>query len=270
MGTPALIPSCFAVQNHVRPSAHVIGQMGYYCNDDCTPVFGDMLRELREDGGAVRASVARATVDTTIYVLQTHPGHHAQQNVFGGYCYVNHAATVARHLQTCHSLERVAILDLDYHAGNGTAAIFDEDPSVLVISIHCHPDHDYPFHVGFADETGTGAGEGTTLHLPLMPGTTWENAYRDALEQALRAITDFDTQALVVSLGLDTLLKDPCAIRRAGFSLAGDDYVSMGEMIATLAPRVPTIFIQEGGYRMDKVGDAAADVVTSFVRARGK
>lgn len=267
-GTPALIPPCFAVQNGVRPSAHVLGQIGYYCNDDCTPVFEDMLRELCQDGGIVRSAVQLVSDSTTVYALPTHPGHHSQRTVFGGYCYVNHVASAARLLQVEKKYDKVAILDVDYHAGNGTASIFYEDPSVMVVSIHCHPDYDYPFHSGFEDEVGSGEGQGTTLHLTLMPGTTWDGAYRTALSKGLQAIQDFGAKALVVSLGLDTLYKDPCAIRRAGFCLDGDDYVHMGEMIATQGPKVPTMFLQEGGYRMDKVGDAAADVVTSFVRAR--
>jgi len=157
------------------------------------------------------------------------------------------------------------LFHVDYHCGNGTASIFYKDPSVLVVSIHCDPDWDYPFHSGFADETGAEEGVGATLHLPLPPGTTWNDGYKQALAMAVdHIVEDFGAEALVVSLGLDTHEGDPCTIRRAGFKLSGDDYWSMGQLIGTNLGPVPTVFVQEGGYRMDKVGKAAADVVVGF------
>lgn len=160
-----------------------------------------------------------------------------------------------------------SLLYLDYHCGNGTASIFYQDPSVLVASIHCDPDHEYPFHSGFADETGANEGVGVTLHLPLSPGTEWDG-YRDALVTALdRIVEDFGAQAVVVSLGLDTYKNDPCTIRRAGFGLSGEDYWNMGQLIGDKLKDVPAVFVQEGGYRMDAVGKAAADVLVGFCSA---
>lgn len=253
-----------------RPSKHVIGQMGYYCTEVCTPVFGNLVTELQQDAAAVKAAVdaATATSHQTVYVLPTHPGHHGAADSFGGYCYVNAMAAAANRFQRQHGYQRVAILDVDYHAGNGTASIFYEDPSVLVVSLHCDPECEYPFHSGFADESGRGDGLGATLHLPMPPGTTWEG-YQESLQKGLQAISQFTPGAVLVSLGLDTYDKDPCAIRRAGFKLQGQDYRSIGRFIAEqLPPRVPVVFVQEGGYRMDKIGEAAADVVTSFCQHR--
>jgi acetoin utilization deacetylase AcuC-like enzyme len=231
-----------------------------------TPIFGALTAELAQDAAAVQAAVdaATSTLGQTSYVLPVHPGHHAAADSFGGYCYVNHVAAAARRLQNVHGHARVAVLDVDYHAGNGTASIFYQDPTVLVVSLHCDPDWDYPFHSGFADQRGEGEAVGTTLHLPLPPGTKWE-AYQRALHRGLEAIRNFAASAVVVSLGLDTYDKDPCAIRRAGFHLQGSDYQDMGRCMAEeVTPGAPVVFLQEGGYRMEKIGEAAADVVTSF------
>lgn len=136
-----------------------------------------------------------------------------------------------------------------------------------MLSIHCHPDHDYPFHSGFEDETGDGDAVGATLHLPLMPKTTW-NEYSIALEKAMKKVQSFGAEALVVSLGLDTHEGDPCAIRRAGFSMSGQDYVEMGQWIGSYACDIPILVIQEGGYRMDKVPSAAADVLEACAKSK--
>jgi acetoin utilization deacetylase AcuC-like enzyme len=171
---------------------------------------------------------------------------------------VNHVAALAHRLKSAHS--KVAILDVDYHCGNGTASIFDADPSVLVVSLHCHPDYDYPFHSGYGDETGSGAGKGTTLHLPMAPGMEWKN-YQVVLDKGLAKIRNFGATICLVSLGLDTLDGDPCAVRRAGFRLQPDDYLPMGRMVAKNLSGLPLVIVQEGGYRMDKVGEAAANFV---------
>jgi len=314
-----------------RPSQHVIGQVGFFCTDTCTPIFDGLQRELLRDAGLIQKALQMVVQDTTkrhtsssqgrlvVYCLPTHPGHHAAGDSFGGYCYVNHVAALARGLQRheeCLSnlkvprksksketpqdiqnrleaeaagvssevtvppipptslFPRVAILDVDYHCGNGTASIFASDPSVLVVSLHCHPDYDYPFHMGFHEDRGHEDGNNTTLHLPLPPKTQWQGetkqedveawsvCYKSALEYGLQQIRDFDPQAVLVSLGLDTYDKDPCTIRRAGFCLQGDDYTQMGATIAQGVPNgVPIVFVQEGGYRMEAVGQAAANVI---------
>jgi acetoin utilization deacetylase AcuC-like enzyme len=287
--SPPLIPGCvpFSRDPHFnqRSGGHVMGQVGYFCTDTCTPIFGDMLEELVKDGAVVQRAVDVAMLSAaaknlaavnmgvgsvpvaTVYAIPTHPGHHAANDSFGGYCYVNHAALAARLFQqqrTAPNIKKVAVLDIDYHAGNGTASIFYEDPTVLVVSIHCHPDHDYPFHSGFADQTGHGAGAGTTFNLPLAPGATWNGTYKPALVTAMQHIIDFGAQAVVVSMGLDTYDKDPCAIQRAGFCLHSPDYLELGQTIGAAVPTLPTVFLQEGGYRMDKIGEAAANVIEGF------
>jgi acetoin utilization deacetylase AcuC-like enzyme len=285
---PPAVPVNMPLQRELftqqRPSKHVSGQMGYYCTDSVTPIFDGLLKELANDAALVQqatAALAGAISDdddannstssaeavATVFILPTHPGHHSTLDCFGGYCYLNHAAATARLLQQ-QQHERVAVLDVDYHCGNGTASTFYNDPTVLVVSLHCDPDFEYPFHSGFADETGSGEGVGATMHLPLPPGTAW-NEYEVALLQGLHAISDFRATAVIVSLGLDTYNKDPCAIRRAGFCLQGDDYKEMGRVIGKALPKsVPIVFVQEGGYRMVEVGKAAADVVVTCAMER--
>lgn len=262
---PPLIPINVSLPRdiHQCASKSVIGQIGYYCTDMVTPVFGAMLKELEIDYAIIKQAVETAIEqNTVVYAMPTHPGHHAAQDSFGGYCYLNQAAFAARLFQQQVG-PKVAILDVDYHAGNGTASIFYQDPNVLVVSIHCDPDYDYPFHSGFADQTGVGEGVGATFHLPLPPLTRWD-AYEKALQLALERIREFGAKATVVSLGLDTHEGDPCAIRRAGFCLSGEDYTHMGASIAAGLPDGPVVFVQEGGYRMDEIGNAASSVVLGF------
>jgi acetoin utilization deacetylase AcuC-like enzyme len=288
--TPPLIPGNVPLHRdpHQRPSQNVMGQVGYYCTDTCTPIFEELLEELLWDLETVTMAVnmalekkrkndASSPSNNVVYALCTHPGHHAARDSFGGYCYVNHAVLAAKLLQDGLTIgtgkPKVAILDVDYHCGNGSAGMYYEDPSVLVVSIHCHPDHDYPFHSGFEDETGVDEGVGATLHIPLLPGTTWENAYQGALHRAMEKILQFGAQGLVLSLGLDTYKGDPCAIRRAGFLLEGDDYQKMGELIGSRLcggndKRIPVVVIQEGGYRMDKVPNAATDILLGIVESK--
>jgi acetoin utilization deacetylase AcuC-like enzyme len=283
--TLPLIPGNVALPRndpYQRPSNNVMGQVGYYCTDICTPIFAELLEELLWDMETIQMAVSMALTEeedenkqeqSIIYALCTHPGHHAAQDAFGGYCYVNHSALAAKLLQEglqsngqSSTKPIVAVLDVDYHCGNGSASIFYDDPSILVVSIHCHPDWDYPFHSGWEDERGVGDAVGATLHLPLMPETTWKESYEATLERAMKEIVAFGAQGLILSLGLDTHAHDPCAVRRAGFLLQGDDYKEMGSLIGKSfqrsdGRRMPIVVVQEGGYKMDKVPSAAADVL---------
>lgn len=257
---PPLVPIHCMLQRDVHqiPSTHVIGKMAYYCTDVVTPIVPTLVEELTWDVAVVEMSVEESLKSmkkheiAVVYAITTHPGHHCSYDVFGGYCYLNNAALAAKLFQVRgQGVDKVAILDVDYHCGNGTASMFYQDPSVFVVSLHCDPNFDYPFNSGFADQTGIGAGEGTTLHIPLKPGTTWDDAYQAELSRAMDAIVVFGAQALVVSLGLDTHDGDPVAIRRAGFHLADSDYVEMGKVIgAKLQGKIPIVFVQEGGYKV--------------------
>jgi len=292
---PPLIPCHSAFRDGIEvPSSNVMGAMGYYCTDFITPIVGTLVEELEEDAAIICSAVDNACFGRfrVVYAVMTHPGHHACRDRFGGYCYLNNAALCARlfqrYLRTGKKIIsngkinqekdsddkekattnncRVAILDIDYHCGNGTASIFYEDPTVFFTSIHCDPNIEYPWNAGHADQVGAGKGIGTTLHIPLAPGATWEMQYKAALEKAMSAIVEFDPAAFVVSLGLDTYEGDAVAVNRGGFKLKGGDYYAMGscmrEYMADM--NIPCVFVQEGGYKMDTVGDAAADLVRGF------
>jgi acetoin utilization deacetylase AcuC-like enzyme len=181
------------------------------------------------------------------YAICRPPGHHAGYDFVGGYCYLNNAAIAANCLRP---LGKVAILDVDYHHGNGTQDIFYEDGNVFFASIHADPTVDYPHTTGYTDEIGLGAGVGANLNIPLPHGTD-EDAYFVALHQAIAAIDQFGAKALVVSLGFDTYIQDPMG----RFRLTQTSYERMGHMIDAM--NLPTIYIQEGGYAIDDLGELA-------------
>ncbi len=191
-------------------------------------------------------TAADRTIDdgATAYGLCRPPGHHAGRDRFGGYCFVNNAAVAAQRLRD-RGIERVGVLDVDYHHGNGTQEIFESRRDVVCVSIHANPTEEFPWFAGFADERGVGEGEGANLNLPLPRGAS-RSAWFDALSTGLERLDSVD--ALVVSLGVDTFEGDPLGT----FSLTTDDYGRMASEIAALG--VPTVLVQEGGYESDDLG----------------
>jgi acetoin utilization deacetylase AcuC-like enzyme len=192
----------------------------------------------------------------TAFALCRPPGHHAGADYCGGYCYLNNAAVAAQAARDAGHA-RVAVLDVDYHHGNGTQDIFLEDPGVFFASIHADPATDYPFYWGHADETGRGEGQGTTLNLPLARGAD-HAVYSAALGRALDAIAAFAPTLLVVSFGADTFEGDPIS----GFALRQDDYPRIAGAIASLA--LATLVVMEGGYAVDALGDNVAAFLSGF------
>jgi acetoin utilization deacetylase AcuC-like enzyme len=195
--------------------------------------------------GAARASFA----------LCRPPGHHAGADYCGGYCYLNNAAIAAQ--AAIDAGRRVAVLDVDYHHGNGTQDIFATRANPLFVSIHADPATDYPFYWGHADETGSGEGNGFTLNLPLPQGTAYP-AYRAALDTALARIVDFAPDLLVVSFGADTFDGDPIS----NFALQTADYAPMAAAIGALG--VPTLTVMEGGYAVAALGTNVAAFLSGF------
>ena len=169
---------------------------------------------------------------------------------------MNNAAIAAQHLRD-GGVNRVAVLDIDYHHGNGTQSIFYDRADVLFTSLHGDPHTEYPFFLGYADERGSGAGLGFNHNLPLPRGTDF-GTWRAALKVALQGISRFGAQALVVSLGLDTFEGDPIS----GFRLRADDYLRVGEDLATAG--LPTVFVFEGGYAVAELGVNAVNVLVGF------
>jgi acetoin utilization deacetylase AcuC-like enzyme len=234
---------------------HPIAKLGWYSHDTDPILPGTWDASI----GAVDIALTagdelRAAGRGGVYALCRPPGHHASADSLAGYCYLNNAAIAARTFADDGA--RIAVLDVDFHHGNGTQAIFSHDPGVFFTSLHADPSDDYPYFSGFADERGAGAGEGTTLNLPLPPGTEWAT-YEDALAVALEGIRAFGAETLVVSLGVDTAAEDPDSFR-----LTGDDFGRLGGAIASL--RLPTLFIQEGGYCLDVIGRNVVNVLVAF------
>ncbi len=191
------------------------------------------------------------------FALCRPPGHHAHADLYGGYCFLNNAAIAAQGFRD-EGAGRVAILDVDFHHGNGTQDIFYRRADVFYCSLHGDPADAYPYFLGFRDETGEGKGEGLNLNLPLPPGTSFDTWSR-ALERACRRIAAFKPDVLVVSLGVDTYKDDPISF----FKLESEDFRTCGRRLAKL--KRPTLFVMEGGYAIDRVGVNTVNVLEGFL-----
>jgi acetoin utilization deacetylase AcuC-like enzyme len=235
-------------------------RLGLFGFDAGTPLTAGSWTAARH-GAASAFTAAQRVVggERAAFALTRPPGHHAGADFFGGYCFLNNAAVAAQALRDV-GIERVAVLDVDYHHGNGTQAIFYACDDVHFASLHADPVTDYPYYLGHADERGAGAGLGFNHNLPLPRGTDFA-LWRAALTSALARIAEVKAGALVVSLGVDTFEGDPIS----GFRLRGDDYLRMGEDLARAG--LPTVFVFEGGYAVAEVGVNAVNVLEGFEQA---
>ena len=252
------IPDCWPARRmSQRCPSSIAGKLGYYA----------MAGETSISAGTWEAAQAAADVALTAashihqgarsaFALCRPPGHHAGRDLFGGYCFLNNAAIAAEYLRD-RGAARVAVLDVDFHHGNGTQDIFYDRSDVLYVSLHGDPEQAFPYFMGYADETGAGAGTGFTMNLPLPPGSGFA-VWSEALASALGRIRRFAPDALVVSLGVDTYEKDPISF----FKLKSEDFSAYGRMIG--ACRWPTLFVFEGGYAVAEVGVNAVNVLTGF------
>jgi acetoin utilization deacetylase AcuC-like enzyme len=204
---------------------------------------------------AARSSVdvALTTADHVIdgesvaYGLCRPPGHHAARSAYGGYCFFNNAAVVANHLAGATG-GKIAVLDVDYHHGNGTQQIFYDRADVQFVSLHGDPGRAYPYLTGFRDERGAGRGSGTTSNFPL-PARADDDEYLEALAAACAEIAVFGADTVVVSLGLDTYFDDPLG----DLDLTADGFEACGALVRQLG--IPTVVLQEGGYAVDELGE---------------
>jgi acetoin utilization deacetylase AcuC-like enzyme len=178
------------------------------------------------------------------YALVRPPGHHAEKCSFGGFCYFNSTAIAAQFLS---KYGKVAILDVDYHHGNGQQDIFYKRSDVLTCSIHGHPRFAYPYFSGFEDEKGFAGGFGYNINHPL-PEQIDGVKYRIVLEKVLRSIHKFNPRFLVVAFGLDPAKGDPTGT----WSLKAKDFEENGKLIGAL--KLPTLNVQEGGYNNRNIG----------------
>ncbi len=239
---------------HDRVPEAVDGRLSYYSFDAGTPITAGTW-----EAATAAADVALTGVDLLlagerhVFSLCRPPGHHAAADVYGGYCFLNNAAIAAQSLRD-RGASTVAVLDVDYHHGNGTQAIFYDRSDVAFVSIHGHPLQEFPYFLGFEDETGTGDGAGANLNLPLRHGAGWQS-YEPALEQAEAFVASHRPDALVVSLGVDTFRGDPIS----HFRLDHEHYLRMGERIAALG--LPALVVFEGGYAVAEIGVNAVNVL---------
>ena len=250
------LPFAFAAQGFQSdPPRDVEGELGFYAFDAATPITAGTYRAATTAANvALTAQGLVAAGEQAAFALCRPPGHHAARELYGGYCFLNNAAIAAEAFVEARA--RVAVLDVDYHHGNGTQAVF-YDKEVLFISLHADPAVEYPFFSGYAHQRGTGAGEGSTLNLPLPLGTVWER-YREALQEARARISAFAPDVLVVSLGVDTSEDDPIS----RFKLGRDDFSRLGAFLGALT--LPTLFVMEGGYALSTLGENVVEVLKDF------
>jgi acetoin utilization deacetylase AcuC-like enzyme len=242
-----------AVYPHIFPyrrdSPHLETDMrsaGYFCFDVGTSVTRNTFTSAKAavDVALDGAHRLLAGEQRAVFALCRPPGHHADHAAYGGYCYFNNAA-VASHVLAEHG--KVAVLDLDFHHGNGTQGIFYLVSNVLYVSLHGDPRWSYPYFTGFEEERGAHLGEGFNVNIPL-PRDVQMTAYREYLDLATRRIDDFSPAYLVVSMGFDTFEKDPLGELR----LLSNDYAGIGRLLSDLGP--PVLACLEGGYDMDDLG----------------
>lgn len=251
----AFLPATFALRRKARKTSSLRGRGGYYLMDlSACIVAGTYKAALTSANIALSAAHSSFTIHHSSFALCRPPGHHAGSDYAGGYCFISNAAVAANWLS---ARGKVALLDIDYHAGNGTQDIFYERGDVLTISIHGDPDFEYPHYIGFADETGAGAGLGFHKNFPLPQGTG-DVDYLAALDEALKMIREFAPEFLVLSIGMDTFDGDPLGtfrLTRAGFS-------EIGKRIAGL--NLPTSIIMEGGYANEALGENVQALLENF------
>jgi acetoin utilization deacetylase AcuC-like enzyme/GNAT superfamily N-acetyltransferase len=251
----SIYPYVFPIRNPSRPPKDLGMQAGYYCIDTFTPLNESAYLAAREAVNcALTAADAVAGGARFAYALVRPPGHHAERSLFGGFCYFNNNAIAAQRLS---ALGRVAILDVDYHHGNGQQDIFYRRSDVLTVSIHGHPSFAYPYFSGHEDERGEGDGEGYNYNFPL-PEARNGARYRETLAKALKKVAAFKPDFLVLALGFDTGRGDPTG----SWSLTAEDFEANGRLIADL--KLPTLVVQEGGYRTRTLGANARRFFTGL------
>ncbi|HUR43538.1 MAG TPA: histone deacetylase family protein [Aestuariivirga sp.] len=241
-----------------RLPRHIDGKAGYYSHSIETCITAGTWDAAKSS--AAVALTAQKTVSSgaaSAFALCRPPGHHAHHDLYGGYCFLNNAAIAAQGFRDSGAV-KVAILDVDFHHGNGTQDIFYSRKDVLFCSLHGAPQDAYPYFLGYKDEIGRNEGEGYNFNFPLPPGTGFA-VWSRALNAACRKILTFGPDALVVSLGVDTFKDDPISF----FKLTSADFTTYGSRIAKL--KLPTLFVMEGGYAIDAIGVNTVNVLEGFL-----
>jgi acetoin utilization deacetylase AcuC-like enzyme len=253
----AVYPYVFPIRKRERQPLDEEVRAGYYCIDKFTPLTQNAYVAAR---AAVDCALSGADLiergERLVYAICRPPGHHAERGVYGGFCYFANAGIAAHALS---ARGKVAVLDIDFHHGNGTQDIFYDRADVLTLSIHGDPSYAYPYFAGFADERGEGAGEGYNHNFPL-PENVRDDDYLRVLEQALSLIEQFAPHCLVLSVGLDIAKGDPTG----AWAITPDGFERIGGAIAALG--LPTLAVQEGGYDTRVLGRNARHFLEGLQR----
>lgn len=253
---PTVWPSRSMPSNRIPND--IEGKMGYYALAAETAIAQNTAQAAWLSSNiALTAADAIVQGENSAFALARPPGHHASKDQYGGYCFINNAAVAAQYLLD-NGFSKVALMDVDFHHGNGTQAIFYDRSDVFFSSIHGDPMDAFPHFLGHADETGAGDGQDHNLNHPLPPGTPY-SIWAEKLEASLEAFRTYGADVLVVSLGLDTFENDPISF----FKVKTDEYLQMGAALASLG--LPTVFIMEGGYAVEDIGHNTANVLKSFL-----
>jgi acetoin utilization deacetylase AcuC-like enzyme len=237
------------------PSEGLIAHAGWYLGDLSVPVGPNTWLSVRQScNTAISAADAVLKGERLVYALCRPSGHHTRADRASGFCYVNNTAAAAQWLRS--KFDRVAILDVDAHHGDGTQQIFYLRSDVLTISVHADPKNYYPFFTGYPEEIGLGEGNGFNVNLPLAHGSKGD-AMNAAVDRAAERIREFGADALVVALGFDAHARDPIGVLK----LESNDFGAVGARIKAIG--LPTVVIQEGGYAVD----ALTDCLRAFLSA---
>lgn len=257
--TQDVLPFVFAPpQARRREPQQIDGKAGFFSFDTGAPIMAHTWQAVQSAANCALTAQQHITAGArAAFALCRPPGHHAGADFCGGYCYVNNAA-VAAHGFLDAGARRVAILDVDYHHGNGTQDIFYRRADVLFVSIHADPRQEYPYFSGYADERGEAAGLGYNHNFPLPHGTRYAGHWEPVFAEACGVVTSYEPDALIVSLGLDTFEADPIS----RFKLQSEDYLQIGAAIKALG--LPTLFVMEGGYAVEQLGVNAVNVLQAF------
>ena len=259
-GNTDALPICWPSRTfRQKPPIEIDGKLSYYSFDAGTPITAGTWQAITT---AVNVAMTGAELiqggHKSVFSACRPPGHHAAYDIYGGYCFFNNAAVASQALID-GGAGRVALLDVDYHHGNGSQSIFYDRADVLYVSLHGDPRQEFPYFLGYADETGSGKGEGYNCNFPMPWGTQWED-YQESLDKGLARIRDYSPEALVVSLGVDTYEKDPIS----KFKLKSEHFLKIGSQIARKI-HCPCLFAMEGGYAVDEIGINVVNLLTGFL-----
>ncbi len=254
------IPTVFPARRmQQRAPEFIDGKLGYFAMAIETAITSGTWEAACSSAACAQTAQKLITAgDSVAFSLCRPPGHHAATDLYGGYCFLNNAAIAAQGFID-DGAQRVAVLDVDFHHGNGTQDIFYQRDDVLFLSLHGDPVHAFPHFLGYADETGAGDGEGYNFNYPMAPGTPYSQ-WHVALQSAIVQIQLYKPDALVVSLGVDTFKDDPISF----FKLESEDFIHYGSQLAKLA--LPTLFVMEGGYAVADIGVNTVNVLDGFLK----